>query len=347
VLVTCGAVCALFIIHAALLGPGDHLLVETPNYATNLETPKAMADAGVRMTQWRLHAAAGYRLDVPAFCAEITKETKLVSVTSPHNPTGAILREPELRAIIAAVKERGHPDCRLLVDETYREMVVPAAAESASVDAGGPGAGTLAEAARGDVGAAATSAALGALPTLTPWAATLDPCVISVSSMSKTWGLPGLRIGWITTLDAGLQYTLLAAKEQIAISGSVIDEEIAAHVLSRRAELLPAVLADIAVRKQTVLDWLAANADVIECTPPEGGVVCFPHIRSPLVDAASFNDRLFADSSTIVGAGHWFEVSDRHFRLGFGWPTHEQLAAGLESIARVLRTMAAEAARTA
>lgn len=333
VLIAPGAVCSLFLIHSAILGPGDHLLVMQPNYATNVVTPLAMADAGVKTTLWQLHAD-DFALDVPAFVAAMTPATKLVSVTSPHNPSGRILSDDDLRAILEGMSARAHPDCKLLVDETYREMAVNAAdvadGDSASTCSDG---GASARAA-----AAAGAAALAARP----WAASLDRRVISVSSMSKTYGLPGIRIGWSITADPALQERLLAAKEQVAISGSVIDEEIAAQILSRKATMLPDILAEVSLRKRIVVDWLAANADIVACTPPQGGVVCFPRIR-PAIDYSAFGDALFADSGTIVGLGHWFSESDAHFRLGFGWSTVPQLRKGLDGIAATIRRMAAAA----
>ena len=81
-----------------------------------------------------------------------------------------------------------HGEARLLVDETYREL---------------------------------------AYSDPLPMAASLSERAISVSSMSKTYGLPGLRIGWVATRDAALAEVLLAAKEQILITGSTTDEEMA------------------------------------------------------------------------------------------------------------------------
>ena len=50
------------------------------------------------------------------------------------------------------------------------------------------------------------------------------------------------------------------------------------------------------------------------------------------LDAARFHEVLLAEHGTYVGPGHWFEVDDRHFRLGFGWPTHDELTAGLAAL---------------
>ena len=62
-----------------------------------------------------------------------------------------------------------------------------------------------------------------------------------MSSLSKTYGIPGIRIGWLITRDRELMRTFLAAKEQIGICGSVVDEEIAYQALRQREAWLAAV----------------------------------------------------------------------------------------------------------
>jgi aspartate/methionine/tyrosine aminotransferase len=185
----------------------------------------------------------------------------------------------------------GHPSARLLVDETYREL------------------------AYGDP---------------LPMAATLSPRVIGVSSMSKTYGLPGLRIGWLTSQDEEHMETFLAAKEQIFISGAVLDEELAARVLARRNTILPFLHETVREHLATVREWLEAG-ETFEWVEPRAGVVCFPRIRSD-VDVDRFYRTLLDDYGTYVGPGHWFDQDRRHFRLGFAWPTHAELVRGLESL---------------
>jgi aspartate/methionine/tyrosine aminotransferase len=158
-----------------------------------------------------------------------------------------------------------------------------------------------------------------------------------VSSLSKAYGIPGIRIGWLITRDAHLQELFLAAKEQISICGSVIDEWIAEQVLARRASILQPTLVEMRGRLKMVGEWIEAEP-LLEWVRPKGGVVCFPHIRSePAGGTAAFYQRLLGSYGTYVGPGHWFEMSDRFLRLGYGWTTRAQLGAGLESISRALR----------
>lgn len=149
--------------------------------------------------------------------------------------------------------------------------------------------------------------------------------------------MPGIRIGWLITRDPELQYLFLAAKEQISISGSVIDEWIAEQVLSRRRELLQPTLTEMGERLQLVTRWIEGEP-LLEWVRPQGGVVCFPHMREePAGGVAAFYQRLLEKHGTYVGAGHWFEMSDRFFRLGYGWTSRDELTAGLEAISRALR----------
>lgn len=292
VLITSGAATALFICATALLKSSDHLVVVRPNYATNLETPRAI---GAKVTCIDLSFDDDFRLDFDRLASAMTPRTRIISVTCPHNPTGVMLSDGELRRLVSLAEESR---CILLVDETYRDLSYE---------------GTL------------------------PLAASLGQHVISVSSLSKAYGIPGIRIGWLITRDAELQQMFLAAKEQISICGSVIDEWIAEQVLARRADFLAATLIEMGERLELMARWIDSEP-LLEWVRPKGGVVCLPRMRSePPGGTASFYRRLLETGGTYVGPGHWFEMSDRFFRLGYGWPTRADLEAGLNAISRALR----------
>ena len=288
VIVTAGAAAALFAVSTSLLGAGDHALVLSPNYATNLETPLAIE---AELEPLELRFEDGWRLDPERIQAGMLPETRLVSITYPHNPTGAMIDRGELEAVIAIVER--HPGARLLVDETYRELAY-----------GEP----------------------------LPVAASLSERAISVSSMSKTYGLPGLRIGWLACRDRQLSETLLAAKEQILICGATLDEEIAARVLADRPRILPPIREKIERHLGTVRDWIATQ-DVFEWIEPRAGVVGFPRVRPERdFDADRFYDSLLHEHGTYVGPGHWFGQDRRAFRLGFAWPQADELERGLAGL---------------
>jgi len=288
VLVTAGAAAALFCVATTLLEPGDHAIVVRTNYATNLETPRAI---GADLDVVDLRYEDAWRLDVEQVAARVRHgETRLISVTQPHNPTGTMLDRVALDALVE-LAERS--DAVLLVDETYRDLT------------------------HGD---------------RPPLAATLSRRVLSVSSMSKAYGLPGLRIGWVVARDPELAERLLAAKEQVLICGATLDERIAGSVLAARAQVLPPIVDDVRARLGIVREWMAGQT-TFEWVEPTGGVVGLVRFRPEVrVDTDRFYEVLLAEHGTYVGPGHWFELDDRHFRLGYGWPTTDELRAGLAGL---------------
>lgn len=293
VLLAPGAAAALFIANTVLLKPGDHIVAAFPNYATNLTTPRAI---GCNLDLLTLRFEDGWRLDLDALAQRVTPKTKLVSLTTPHNPTGVVLSEADLRRVVEIVEAN---DCYLLLDETYREMAF------------GP---------------------------LTPVGASLSPRVISISSLSKSYGLPGIRMGWLICQDAALMEQFLAAKEQIFISGSLVDEEIAFQALQRKSALLDMIRAQIATNFAAISTWMAAQTE-LEWVQPQGGVVCFPRIRLDLaLDLDRFYHVLNHDHGTWVGPGHWFEHNRRYMRIGYGWTSRDILLAGLNSITHAIHS---------
>ncbi len=90
VMLTVGAAAALFIVATSLLSPGDHMIVVYPNYATNIETPRQI---GANYEWFPLSFEGGFQLDVDALVARIRPDTRYVSITVPHNPTGAMISE--------------------------------------------------------------------------------------------------------------------------------------------------------------------------------------------------------------------------------------------------------------
>lgn len=291
VLITAGAAGALFIISTSLLGSNDHLVVVRPNYATNIETPRTI---GCAISFIDLDFDRHFALDIDQIEAALRPNTRLISVTCPHNPTGTTMSRGELDRLIALAEKH---DCYLLVDETYRDL---------------------------------------SYGTKLPSAASLSKKAISVASLSKAYGIPGIRIGWVITRDNGLYEQFLAAKEQIAICGSVLDEAVAVQMLQNRAAFLGKILPDMQRRLDAVQDWINAEP-LVDWVRPSGGVVGFPRINAGAgFDAADFYQRLLEDHGTYVGPGHWFEMPANFFRLGFGWPSEQELVEGMRAISAAL-----------
>jgi aspartate/methionine/tyrosine aminotransferase len=234
VLLTNGAAGALFIINSALLTPADHLVVVRPNYATNIEVPVTI---GCAISYIDLKFEENWAINIAAVESAITPATKLISVTTPHNPTGMVMTENELKSLVALAEKN---NIYLLVDETYRDIC---------------------------------------FTDPNPVMASVSSKVISVSSLSKGYGLPGLRIGWLITKDAALMEQFLAAKEMIYISNSALDEEVAHQFYKQKGKFEAIINKNVLQNFQLLTDWLHKETR-LECILPKGGVVCFPRPNS-------------------------------------------------------------------
>ncbi len=291
VLITNGAAGALFIINSALLTAADHLIVVRPNYATNIEVPRTI-DCAISYID--LSFENDWRIDTAAVAAALQPNTKLISITTPHNPTGMLMTADELHALVAIAEKN---NTWLLVDETYRDAC---------------------------------------FTTPYPVMASLSKKIISVSSLSKAYGLPGLRIGWIITQDEILMEQFLAAKEMIYISNSALDEEVAYQFYRQKAGYAAVINKNAMENFRLLLQWLQQEKRM-EAVLPQGGVVCFPRFTSNTrIDTGRFYKLLMEKYKTMVGPGHWFAMPDTYMRIGFGWTDNAGFQTGLQNISRAI-----------
>ena len=292
VLVTGGAASALFLVATSLLESGDHMVVVRPNYGTNIETPKAI---GADISYLDLVFEEGFRVDLKKLESMIRPDTKYISLTNPHNPTGTMMSLAQLKEVIGIAEKH---DKWLLIDETYRDMF------------------------KGEV---------------LPVAASLSKKVISVSSLSKTYGIPGVRIGWAICQDRAMMDLLLCAKEQVCIGGSVVDEYIGYVALSQKKEWIAENDATIKRRFEIVKEWIE-NEDLMEWVEPQAASTCFPRIKSSVdLDIEKFYQIMNHKYGTYVGPGHWFGQDKRYLRIGYAWPLDDELKEGLAGISAAIR----------
>jgi aspartate/methionine/tyrosine aminotransferase len=169
-----------------------------------------------------------------------------------------------------------------------------------------------------------------------PAAAAISERAISVGSMSKSFGLPGIRIGWMICKDKQLMETFLAAKEQILITNSVVDEEIAYRYLLNKEKLFKPVMQNILNNFLVVKNFME-NQTQLEWVEPCGGCVCFPRIKKDIpIDTDRFYERLLNKYRTYTGRGHWFEEDGRYMRIGYSWEKPEKLIKGLSNILKAI-----------
>ena len=152
-----------------------------------------------------------------------------------------------------------------------------------------------------------------------PLAATLSPKAISITTMSKSYGIPGIRIGWVAANEELID-SVRAVREQITICNSALGEQIAFSVLQRKNVFLKKIKEKIMDNFQIVKTWIEKRDD-LEWIIPSGGVVGFPR----LVEDKPSDDlcrRLIERYRTFVVPGYCFRMP-RYFRVGFGGDREE------------------------
>jgi hypothetical protein len=141
-----------------------------------------------------------YKIDFDQLETLLNENVKLISIPSPSNPTGVCVTNEEIQRVVELVRGKS-PNAYILVDETYRD----AAYDDTPVP---------------------------------PSTATINPRIISLSSVSKALGIPGVRIGWLISQDPELIQNLVVAKLNILIACSSVDEYLARVALEKKAEIL-------------------------------------------------------------------------------------------------------------
>ncbi len=258
-----------------------------------------LEQAGVAVRPARLLFEEDYRPDVARIAALLRHETRLVVLADPNNPSGVRMPRAAIRDLLAAMARRA-PRARLFIDETYREATH-----------GGPA---------------------------QPSAADLDPRIITAGSLSKAHGAPGLRIGWLTVPDTALRERLVAAKEALILSGSVLDETLAAALLCRPEGLLLERRRALGVALEMVVRWHAAHKEVLQMVRPEVGALCCLRLHPERVDSEGVSRfwSTLTHGQLRLAPGPWFGEEQRVFRLGFGHLPPAGLRVALRALSRVL-----------
>lgn len=264
----------------------------------------ALEVVGATVQALTLSFDRGYRLDLADLREKLSPRTKLVSIASPQNPSGVAIPADTLRQILALIEARC-PAAFLLVDETYRE------------------------------------AAYGDVP-VPPSAVALSPRVVSVASLSKCHGAPGLRLGWAITCDPELRRQLVIGKFNTVVSCSPIDEMLALKVFERRDRIIAERRLRLAEGLGRTADWARAYGTFVDWVRPDAGALCCVRLKASVYDEAAV-DRFYktvADNGVRVANGAWFGDETRVFRLGFGLLSMPDLSAALVALGTALREAA-------
>lgn len=274
VLVCNGASEANFLVHAALLRAGDHVLAEVPLYPPLADTPVGL---GAALTRVPRLPEQGWRLDFEALERSITKGTKLLVLTNLNNPTSASLDEHDLDRLGELAEKHGF---YVHIDETFREL---------------------------------------GFPDTPPSAAQFGDRFVVTSTVTKAFGLGGLRLGWVVAPPDVLE-RVKSVKDYTSICPSSVSEELAAWALEGKDAFLKRAATILRENRQVVRAWMERNPDV-ECDLPSSGNLCFPKVP---VDVDILASRLKENYKVVIAPGRFFGMPG-YFRLGLGGRT-----AGLE-----------------
>ncbi len=285
VLVTVGCAEGNYNAIHTLLAPGDEAVVMLPNY---MQIWGIAHNLGAQVRSFHLKEELGWAPDLDELNDAVTEKTKLIAVCNPNNPTGYILTETEMDAIVAVAERVG---AWLLADEVYS------------------GAERLTD-----------------TPTPSFWGRTER--VLAMGSLSKAYGLPGLRIGWVVgTPD--IVDEIWARHEYTAISTPMLANKLAAIALSPqvRPRLLKRTREYIRCGYPILEDWLNAHEGAFTLIPPQAAAIAF--VRYHLdINSTKLVERLMNEKSVFIVPGDHFGM-DHYLRISFGLPP-DYLRAGLD-----------------
>jgi aspartate/methionine/tyrosine aminotransferase len=287
VLVTVGSIEANFIALQTVVAPGEEIAVMLPNY---MQIWGAAQNLGIGVTTFHLREELGWAPDLDELNDVVSEKTGLIAVCNPDNPTGHILTEEDMEAIVAAAERVG---AWLLADEVY-------------------------------------SGAERLTDTQTPSFWGRYDKVLAVNSLSKAYGLPGLRLGWVVAPLETVE-EIWARHDYIAISAPMLSHKLAAIALS--PEVRPRLLQrtrDYIRRGYPILDaWLESHEATFSLVPPEAAAIAY--VRYHLdVNSTELVERLTREKSVLIVPGDHFGM-DHYLRISFGL-SEEYVREGLDRI---------------
>ena len=251
---------------------------------------------GMNVKTFSLKEELDWALDVDELNDAVTDQTKMIAICNPNNPSGHIMSSEEMDAVVAAAERTG---AWLLADEVY------AGAERTTDE-------------------------------VTPSFWGRYDKVLAIGSMSKAYGLPGLRLGWVVAPPETIE-EIWARQDYITIGSTMLANHLAAHALS--PEVRPRILErtrDYIRRGYGNFErWANEHEGLVSWVPPEAAAIAFVRYH---VDANSTElaERLIHEHSTNVVPGDHFGM-DGHLRISFGLP-EDYLMEGLNRVAAAIES---------
>jgi aspartate/methionine/tyrosine aminotransferase len=231
---------------------------------------------GCEVSHWVAREDNGWRLKIDELRSLLRPNTNAIILNTPHNPTGYLMPLEEFKAVHQIAQERG---ALLFSDEVYRESEYDP-------------------------------------KTRLPAACDLGDHAVSLGVTSKTYGLAGLRIGWIATHNRAVYESMAALKDYTTICNSAPSEFLATVALRNRAKLVERNLGIIKSNLETVEEFLGRHPDLFTWVPPRAGSMAFPHYLGGNVEV--FCDKLVREAGVMLLPGPVYDEHENHFRLGLG-----------------------------
>jgi hypothetical protein len=291
VMVTNGGSEANYVVFWGLLDQGDRAAVMIPNYLQAWGLARAYGGRAdpFRLIERRTNGRRRWALDVQGLDRAVTRRTKIILVTNPNNPTGAVLDEDEMEAVVRAARRVG---AWIVSDEVYRGAEV-----------------------EGEIS-----------PTF--WGR-YDKVLVT-AGLSKAFGLPGLRTGWILGPARTLAH-LCRYHDYLTLTPTFLSDRLAEIVMEpRRREAILARTRGLIRKNIPVLErWIGAHGDTLTYIRPVAGAIALVGYRLPIGSEALFT-KLRREQSVLITPGSHFGIG-RYLRIGYGYDA-DHLGRGLERI---------------
>ncbi len=302
VLVTVGSSEANFISSWTLIEPGDLVTIQVPTY---MQTWGLAKNFGADVTTFSLKEEQGWAPEPDEIRDAIRPGTRLVVVTNPNNPTGHVLATASRQAILQRVHEVG---AWLLVDEVYqgaeRNGNTTRSFWSENVERDGP---------------------------------SYDRIIVT-GSLSKAYGLPGLRIGWIVAPKEFIG-DVVRRHDYTVIGPSAVGDYLGIRALGERERILARTRAILNENYATLAAWFDGFGDLLVWKAPDAGALCYARYRLG-IDSLDLVARGQAEHDVLLVPGAHFDMSN-YIRIGYGGERHN-LVASLDALGACLRDLVAD-----
>jgi len=267
----------------------------TPNDHAIVETPcyesalTVPQSTGASVSEWRRKPENNWAHDLAALESLIRPNTRALYINTPHNPTGLLMPLEIFRKVLELAARR---DIYVFSDEVYREL------EHNPADR-------------------------------LPAACDLYGHAISLGSVSKTYGLPGLRLAWLASHDSAFLQKIISLKHYTTICAGAPSEFLTALAFRHRQKFIDRNLEIVRHNLPLLSAFLARRSDLFDWTPPNAATIGFARFK-PQQDVQQFCETLVRDSGVLLLPGSVYD-EPRHIRFGFGRKNMPAALSRLES----------------